>query len=150
MLSNIEDSIFPALSRPPNFRDYHQDTKIYFVSKGTEDAFAWNTHLAINLNFFWCSWLGFEWWLSDNRQGNVNWCLFILMQSPCPRERMFEDCRRQTRIPSQPASTCSMKIPMASLGCPPTRSLQAIWFLHMKEKPFLPAIMCPGDDRVYL
>lgn len=40
MLSNIEDSIFPDLSRPPNFRDYHQDTKIYFVSEGTEDAFA--------------------------------------------------------------------------------------------------------------
>lgn len=40
MLSNIEDSIFSELSRPPNFIDYHQDTKIYFVSKGSDDAFA--------------------------------------------------------------------------------------------------------------
>lgn len=52
MLSNIEDSIFPDISRPPNFRDYHQDTKIYFVSKGTEDAFALNTHLTVNIFFF--------------------------------------------------------------------------------------------------
>lgn len=140
------------------FRDYHQYR--FILSPKAQKTLLLKTHtfnsqLCLFCFFFPVLLQLVRLWMmafSDHRQGNVNWCLCVLVLSACPRESMFVVCRRQTRRwfhSMRPFAACKSSLFLWVPSQTPSSqwdsfiwSEKAFFFLHVY------AILCQGDDGI--